>query len=60
MKIPPGIKNGTRMRLAGHGLPSMKGAKRGDLYRPPAHPDSQDTSPQSRRNWLKKLAETGL
>ncbi len=25
LKIPPGIKNGTRMRLTGHGLPSMKG-----------------------------------
>jgi curved DNA-binding protein len=32
LKIPPGTKHGTKMRLAGHGLPDMKGKKRGDLY----------------------------
>jgi curved DNA-binding protein len=32
LKIPPGTKHGTKMRLAGHGLPAMKGKKRGDLY----------------------------
>ena len=32
LKIPPGTKNGTRMRLAGHGLPPMKGGKKGDLF----------------------------
>ena len=32
LKIPPGTKNGTRMRLTGHGLPSMKGGKKGDLF----------------------------
>jgi curved DNA-binding protein len=32
LKIPPGTKHGTKMRLAGHGLPEMKGGKKGDLY----------------------------
>jgi len=32
LKIPPGTKHGTKMRLAGHGLPTMKGKKKGDLF----------------------------
>jgi curved DNA-binding protein len=32
LKIPPGTKHGTKMRLAGHGLPDMKGKTKGDLY----------------------------
>jgi curved DNA-binding protein len=32
LKIPPGTKPGTKMRLLGHGLPAMKGNKRGDLF----------------------------
>ena len=32
LKIPPGTKHGTKMRLPGHGLPAMRGKKRGDLY----------------------------
>ena len=32
LKIPPGTKHGTRMRLSGHGLPDMKGNHKGDLY----------------------------
>jgi curved DNA-binding protein len=32
LKIPPGTKHGTKMRLPGHGLPSMKGSRKGDLY----------------------------
>ena len=32
LKIPPGTAHGTKMRLAGHGLPHMKGNKKGDLY----------------------------
>ena len=59
LKIPPGIKNGTRMRLAGHGLPSMKGSKRGDLYvglqiQIPKHLTTEQ------RALVEKLAETGL
>ena len=32
LKIPPGTRHKTRMRLAGHGLPKMKGGSHGDLY----------------------------
>lgn len=32
LKVPPGTRHKTKMRLAGHGLPRMKGAGRGDLY----------------------------
>jgi curved DNA-binding protein len=32
LKIPPGTRHKTKMRLAGHGLPHMNGAGQGDLY----------------------------
>ena len=32
VKIPPGTKHKTTMRLSGHGLPYMKGKGKGDLY----------------------------
>ncbi len=32
LKIPPGTKHKTKMRLAGHGLPHMHGKGQGDLY----------------------------
>ncbi len=32
LKIPPGTRHKTKMRLSGHGLPHMQGDTRGDLY----------------------------
>jgi curved DNA-binding protein len=32
IKVPPGTNHKTKMRLAGHGLPRMKGGGKGDLY----------------------------
>lgn len=32
LKIPPGTKHKTKMRLPGHGLPHMNGKGQGDLY----------------------------
>ena len=32
LRIPPGTKPGTKLRMAGHGLPVMKEKKKGDLY----------------------------
>ncbi len=32
LKVPPGTQHKTKMRLAGHGLPHMKGNGSGDLY----------------------------
>jgi curved DNA-binding protein len=59
LKIPPGIKNGTRMRLAGHGLPSMKGTRRGDLY-VSIHIQIPKHLTAEQKALVEKLAETGL
>lgn len=32
LKIPPGTRHKTKMRLAGHGLPHMRESQRGDLF----------------------------
>ncbi len=32
VKIPPGTRHGTKMRLGGHGLPRMKQSGKGDLF----------------------------
>jgi curved DNA-binding protein len=32
LRIPPGTKPGTKLRMTGHGLPVMKKKKKGDLY----------------------------
>jgi curved DNA-binding protein len=32
LKVPPGTRHKTKMRLAGHGLPRMNGGEKGDLY----------------------------
>jgi len=32
LKIPPGTRPGTKMRMPGHGLPHMKSSKKGDLF----------------------------
>lgn len=32
LKIPPGTRHKTKMRLGGHGIPHMKGQGRGDLF----------------------------
>jgi curved DNA-binding protein len=32
LKVPPGTDHKTKMRLANHGLPAMKGQQKGDLY----------------------------
>ncbi len=59
MKIPPGTKHNTKMRIPGEGLPHMKGEGKGDLFikirvKMPKHL----TDPQMKL--VNKLAETGL
>ncbi len=59
LKIPAGTKPGTKMRLAGHGLPAMKGGKKGDLYvrvqvKIPKHLSDEQ------RKLVEKLAAAGL
>jgi curved DNA-binding protein len=59
LKIPPGTKSGTKLRLPGHGLPAMQGGKKGDLYvRVNIQIPKSLTSAQ--RELLEKLAETGI
>ena len=59
LKIPPGTKPGTKMRLSGHGIPSMKGNKKGDLYvRIQVKMPKNLTAEQ--KKIAEKLAEVGL
>jgi curved DNA-binding protein len=59
MKIPPGTKHNTKMRIPAQGLPHMKGEGSGDLFikirvKMPKHLTDQQLE------LVKKLAETGL
>ncbi|CAB1074876.1 Chaperone protein DnaJ [Olavius algarvensis Delta 1 endosymbiont] len=59
LKIPPGTKHGTKMRLPGHGLPAMKGNSKGDLFvRILINVPKQLTEEQTKL--VEKLAATGL
>ncbi|MDY6790649.1 MAG: DnaJ C-terminal domain-containing protein [Thermodesulfobacteriota bacterium] len=59
LKIPPGTRHGTKMRLAGHGLPSMKGKKRGDLYVHIQIPIPKKLNKEQKKI-IKQLKESGL
>lgn len=59
LKIPPGTKHGTKMRMPGHGLPAMKGKTKGDLYvKIQVKMPKKLTGEQ--KTLVKKLAESGL
>jgi curved DNA-binding protein len=59
LKIPPGTKHGTKMRMSGHGLPDMKRKTKGDLYvKIQVKMPKKMTTEQ--KKLVKKLAETGL
>jgi len=59
LKIPPGTKPGTKMRLAGHGLPSMKGDLKGDLFVRIQVTLPTQLSPEQ-KNLVQQLADIGL
>ena len=59
LKIPPGTKNGTKLRLTGHGLPPMKGGKKGDLYVRIFIQIPRQLS-REQRELVEKLAATGI
>jgi curved DNA-binding protein len=59
LKIPPGTKPGTKMRLSGHGLPAMKGNKKGDLFVRIQVGIPKQLSAEQRR-LVEKLAAAGL
>ncbi len=59
LKIPPGTRHGTKMRLSGHGLPVMKGRKKGDLY-VHIHVVMPKRLNKEQKKLIEKLAQTGL
>jgi len=59
LKIPPGTRHGTKMRLSGNGLPAMKGKKRGDLY-VHVHIVMPKRLNKEQKKLIEKLAQTGL
>jgi curved DNA-binding protein len=59
LKIPPGTRHKTKMRLAGHGLPQMNGAGQGDLYVIVLVDFPKQLTPEQKK-LVSKLADTGL
>jgi len=59
VKIAPGTKHLTKMRLAGHGLPIMNTNSRGDIY-VRIHVEMKKDLTKQQIKLLKKLADTGL
>jgi len=59
LRIPPGTRPGTKMRMAGRGLPHMKGNRKGDLFvKIRVKIPKQLTAEQKRL--VEELARTGL
>jgi curved DNA-binding protein len=59
LKIPPGTKHKTKMRLPGHGLPSMRGKKQGDLY-VRIHVNLPKKLTKEQKKLIEQLSDTGL
>ena len=59
LKIPPGTKHKTKMRLAGHGLPHMHGKGKGDLY-VYININMPVKLTKKQKMLIEQLAETGL
>jgi curved DNA-binding protein len=59
LKIPPGTKHKTKMRLSGHGLPHMHGKSQGDLY-VHIHVNIPKRLTKKQKSLIEQLAETGL
>ncbi len=59
LKIPPGTRHKSKLRLAGHGLPHMKGSGRGDLY-VLVLVDLPKKLTAEQKKLVTKLADTGL
>jgi len=59
LKIPPGTKHKNKMRLAGHGIPHMKGGGHGDLFVEVLVSVPKRLT-EKQRQIIKELAETGI
>lgn len=55
LTIPPGVQSGQKIRVAGQGLPALKGGKPGDLYAQVRISVPRDLSPRE-RDLLRELA----
>lgn len=59
LKIPPGTRHGTKMRLSGNGIPDMQGSRRGDLY-VRIHIRIPKRLTDEQKELIEKLAQTGM
>lgn len=59
LRIPPGTRHKTRMRLAGHGLPVMNDTRRGDLF-VHIHVAMPSELTSDQKKLVKQLSEAGL
>ncbi len=59
LKVPPGTKHKTKMRLSGHGLPDMQGNEKGNLY-VCIHVNMPANLDERQKELVESLAETGL
>lgn len=59
MKVPPGTKHNTKMRLTGHGIPHMNGHKKGDLFIS-IEIEIPTTLTDEQKKLFKQLEKTGL
>ena len=59
LKVPPGTRHKTKMRLSGHGLPHMKGAGQGDLF-VIILVDTPKQLTEEQKELVAQLADTGL
>ncbi len=59
LKIPPATKHKTKMRLSGHGLPHMKGGKKGNLF-VNVHVVIPKKLNKKQKELVGKLADAGL
>ncbi len=59
LNIPPGTRHKSKMRLAGMGIPHMKGSKTGDLF-VVIHVNVPKKLSTEQKNLVEKLVQTGL
>ena len=59
MKIPPGTRHKTKMRIPGRGLPKMQGSAKGDLFVQIHVTIPKDLTPEQKR-LVEKMAKAGL
>ncbi|MDY6831152.1 MAG: J domain-containing protein [Thermodesulfobacteriota bacterium] len=59
LRVPPGTRHKSKLRLAGQGIPHMRGAGRGDLY-VEIHVEMPSKLTDKQKQLVEALAETGL